>query len=60
MSQDKFQQAISAFEREEYEEALAAFTVLAKQKNATAQYYLGRMYTEGLGTEACPGETGRA
>jgi len=39
--------AISSFEREEYEEAYSRFLILANEKNPIAMYYLGLCYRKG-------------
>ena len=51
MSQEDLERAISALNARKYKRAFAAFTALAEQGNGTAQFYLGRMYYEGQGTE---------
>ncbi|MCH8097667.1 MAG: sel1 repeat family protein [Proteobacteria bacterium] len=51
MFQEDLEWAISALNARKYKRAFAAFTALAEQGDATAQFYLGRMYYEGQGTE---------
>ncbi len=41
--------ALTAFRIKRYEQALAEFTYLAAEGDGIANYYLGRMYEEGLG-----------
>jgi TPR repeat protein len=43
-------EAISAYDAEDYATAFALFTALADEGDAGAEYYLGRMYVAGLGT----------
>lgn len=40
-----------AYESKNYKEAVKLFKRSANRKNADAQYSLGKMYAEGLGTE---------
>ncbi len=42
-------EAVQAFNTADYANAYAEFTALAQEGSATAAYYLGRMYQEGLG-----------
>lgn len=51
VSQEDLERAISALNARKYKRAFAAFTALVEQGDATAQFYLGRMYYEGQGTE---------
>ena len=51
VSQEDLERAISALNARKYKRAFAAFTALAEQGNGNAQFYLGRMYYEGQGTE---------
>lgn len=44
-------EALTAFNVKRYDQALAEFSYLADEGDATAYYYLGKMYAEGLGVE---------
>lgn len=44
-------EALTAFNIKRYEQALAEFSYLADEGDATAYYYLGKMYSQGLGVE---------
>lgn len=44
-------EALTAFGIKRYEQALAEFSYLADEGDATAYYYLGKMYSQGLGVE---------
>ena len=46
-----FDAGLTAYQRAEYETALAEFQPMADQGHARAQYYLGLMYASGHGTE---------
>ena len=41
--------ALTAFKINRYEQAFAEFSYLADEGDATAYYYLGKMYSQGLG-----------
>lgn len=43
--------ALTAFGIKRYEQAFAEFSYLADEGDATAAYYLGKMYAQGLGVE---------
>ena len=43
--------ALTAFEIKRYDQALSEFSYLADEGDATAVYYLGKMYAQGLGVE---------
>ena len=43
--------ALTAFEIKKYDQAFAEFSYLADEGDATAAYYLGKMYAQGLGVE---------
>jgi peptidoglycan hydrolase-like protein with peptidoglycan-binding domain len=45
-----FEQAMRAYERQNYRQAFALFSELAGQDDADAQYMLGRLYAAGNGT----------
>lgn len=47
-------EALKAFNRQEYESAFSEFSYLAAENNDAALYYLGRMYDEGLGVQKNP------
>lgn len=44
-------EALTAFNIKRYEQALSEFSYLADEGDATAYYYLGKMYAQGLGVE---------
>ncbi len=44
-------EALTAFKIKRYEQAFAEFSYLADEGDATAVYYLGKMYAQGLGVE---------
>ena len=45
-----FDEAITAYDQKNYDQAFQQFTVLAKQGHAKAQYNLGLLYAQGIGT----------
>lgn len=44
-------EALTAFEIKRYDQAFSEFSYLADEGDATAYYYLGKMYAQGLGVE---------
>ena len=46
--------ALTAFGIKRYEQAFSEFSYLADEGDATASYYLGKMYAQGLGVEKDP------
>lgn len=48
------QEGVDAFHRGNHKVALEKFTPLANGGNAVAQYYLGKIYMQGLGTKPDP------
>ena len=44
-------EAVSAYEKGQYEQALEEFTYLSDEKNPEALYYMGQMYMNGQGVE---------
>lgn len=44
-------EALTAFNIKRYEQALSEFSYLADEGDATAYYYLGKIYSQGLGVE---------
>lgn len=50
----EIQQAVSSYERRDYDTAYREFSKLGERGNAGAQYYLGLMYDQGSGVPADP------
>ncbi len=51
MSEKEFKKGLKAHNRKDYKEAFAIFELLAEQRDAQAQFYLGYMYNNGQGVE---------